>query len=152
MCIWRLPFFQHIHTVFVLWNDAWNIIMNFLRILFRGASSRASQGSQPQGHCHSRQCLVSLQSLLYISSASTRPKRKISNENFYSYLYSRESPPTFQRNISPLSSGSKRKPRKNAARIRQQALFACSRVYILFHSDLLLGLLFDPEDWYDTFF
>jgi hypothetical protein len=48
---------------------------------------------------------------------------------------------TFQRNMSPPSSGSKNKPRKN-----QHAGNKQSSVYYVFHADFFLGLFFDPED------
>jgi hypothetical protein len=50
--------------------------------------------------------------------------------------------PTFRRNISPASSGSRNKPSK-----RQKVLLLTIR----FHSGFLLGLFFDPEDVGDMF-
>jgi hypothetical protein len=52
-------------------------------------------------------------------------------------LSSVESQPTFRKNISPSSSGSKNKPSKKLA--------TC------FHAGFLLALFFDPEDGSDMF-
>jgi hypothetical protein len=56
----------------------------------------------------------------------------------YNIVYSVENQPEVRRNISPLSSGLKNKPKKDL----QEAGSAC---YLL-HAGLLLGLSFDPKD------
>jgi hypothetical protein len=55
-------------------------------------------------------------------------------------VYFVESQPTFRRNISPPSSGSKNKPNKKPA-----LLVTC------FYSGFFLGLFFDPEEGGEMF-
>jgi hypothetical protein len=65
-------------------------------------------------------------------------------------MSSAESQLTFQRNMSPPSSGLMSKPCKKPAGSRQQVKDICFDC-CLFHAGFLLGLLFNPEDGGDMF-
>jgi hypothetical protein len=68
----------------------------------------------------------------------------------YNAVQSVESHPTFRRNISPPSSGSKNKLSKKPA-WKQAASTARVLLATSFHAGFLLGLFFDPEDGGDMF-
>jgi hypothetical protein len=67
----------------------------------------------------------------------------------YNAVWPVESQPTFRRNLSPLSSGSKNKPSKKLA-WKQAASHPASLANCL-HAGFLLRLFFGPEDGGDNF-